>query len=223
MNNCSNLVPAIEIIGLRKVFGRKAVLNGLFLKVGWGEILTVMGSNGSGKTTLINILSTLMRPDEGRINVAGLDLSRMGRSIRRIIGVVTHEPLMYGDLTGYENLKFAGRLFGLDNVDDRVASVTKRLEITAYLDYRANTLSHGLQKRFSIARALLHEPQVLIMDEPENGLDQNARDILDSVIEEKKNSFGAVLTTTHNLQRGLAMGGRLMVLKHGGIVYHDAH
>ena len=119
MSHRSQEHPAIEISGLSKGFGRTAVLRGLDLQVEWGEVLTVLGPNGSGKTTLIRVLATLARPDEGDVHVAGADLSRMGKYVRSITGVVTHEPLLYGDMTGHENLKFVGRMFGLDNVDDR--------------------------------------------------------------------------------------------------------
>ncbi len=221
MSHRSQEHPAIEISGLSKGFGRTAVLRGLDLQVEWGEVLTVLGPNGSGKTTLIRVLATLARPDEGDVHVAGADLSRMGKYVRSITGVVTHEPLLYGDLTGHENLKFVGRMFGLDNVDDRIASVADRLGITSRLHQRTGTLSHGLQKRFSIARALLHDPPVLLMDEPDSGLDQEAQARLDEVVQEKKRSSGAVVMTTHNLDRGLAVGDRLAVLSRGRVAYHE--
>ncbi len=221
MSDDSQKQPAIEIAGLTKGFGRTAVLRGLSLRVDWGEVLTVLGPNGSGKTTLIKILATLARPDEGAVRVAGADLSRTGKYARSITGVVTHEPLMYGEMTGYENLKFVARMFALDDVDDRIASVANRLGITSRLDQRASTLSHGLQKRFSIARALLHDPPVLLMDEPDSGLDQEALSMLDDVVEAKKKSSGAVIMTTHNLERGLVVGDSLAILSSGRIVYHE--
>ncbi len=196
------------------------MLRDLDLKLEWGEVLTVLGPNGSGKTTLVKVLAGLARPDAGAVRVAGLDLSRMGQHIRRSMGVVTHEPLLYDDLTAYENLRFVARMFRLDGADDRIASVAERMGVVARLRQRVGTLSHGLRKRFTIARALLHDPAVLVMDEPESGLDIEAQSLLDAIIRERTGSGGSVLMTTHNLDRALAVGERLAILS-GGRIVHD--
>lgn len=211
--------PAIEIKGLTKSFGRTPVLRNLDLRIQWGEVLTVLGPNGSGKTTLIKILATLTKPDSGDIHVAGLDTARSGQSVRRLIGVVTHDPLMYDDLTAYENLRFTARMFGLDRHGERIEAVAERMGVAARLHQRVGTLSHGLKKRFSIAKALLPDPYILLMDEPESGLDQEALAILEDIV---SNGFGrahTVLMTTHNLERGLALGHRTAILAGGRIVY----
>ena len=210
---------AIEVKGLSKAFGRTPVLRDLELDVPWGEVVTILGPNGSGKTTLIKVLATLTRPDQGAVRLAGLDLSRLGQRIRRIIGVVTHDPLLYDQLTGYENLKFTGRMFGLDGLDDRIASVAEQLGVAARLHQRAGTLSHGMRKRFSIARALLHDPLVLLMDEPDAGLDQEALEMLSAVFSDRTHPYRTVLMTTHNLERALALGHRVAILSRGRIVY----
>ena len=211
---------AIQVRGLSKAFGRTPVLKGLELDVPWGEVLTVVGPNGSGKTTLIKVLATLSRPDEGSVRVAGMELSRMGQWIRRVIGVVTHEPLLYEALTGYENLRFVGRMFGLDRLDERITRVAESLGVASRLNQRVETLSHGLRKRLSIARALLHDPLVLLMDEPESGLDQEALAMLEAMVTDGSRPNRAVVMTTHNLERGVAMGHRLAILAGGGIA-HD--
>ena len=211
---------AIEIRGLSKSFGRTPVLRKLDLEVPWGEVLTVLGPNGSGKTTLVKVLATLTRPDEGTVSVAGHDLARSGQGIRRIAGVVTHDPLMYDELTGYENLRFVCRMFGLDGADDRISSVAEQLGVTARLHQRTGTLSHGMRKRLSIARALLHDPLVLLMDEADSGLDQEALAMLDGILSDPTRPLRTVLMTTHNLERGLALGRGLAILANGGIAYH---
>ena len=211
--------PAIQIEGLSKAFGRSQVLRGLELSVPWGERLTILGPNGSGKTTLIKVLATLTRPDRGTVRVGGLDVTRRGQLVRRMVGVVTHSPLLYDQLTGHENLTFFGRMFGLDRLSERIASAAEQMGMTARLHQRVSTLSHGLRKRLTIARALLHEPRLLLMDEPESGLDQEALAMLDAVIGDPAHPTLTVLMTTHNLERGLAVGQRLAILARGEIAH----
>lgn len=211
--------PAIEVRGLSKAYARTQVLRGLDLEVPWGQVLTVLGPNGSGKTTLVRILAGLARPDEGSVRVAGVDLAREPERVRRRVGVVTHDALLYDGMTGYENLAFFGRMFGLDRIDDRIGEVSGLLGIAGRLRQRAGTLSHGFRKRFSIARALLHGPAVLVMDEPESGLDQEALQLLDAAVGGGPDPTRSVLVTTHDLERGLAVGDSLVVLSRGEIVY----
>ena len=210
---------AINIEGLTKSFGQNFVLRDLDLHLSWGETLVVLGPNGSGKTTLIKIISTLTSADSGVITVAGFDRSDMGQQIRRIIGVLVHDPMLYDDLSGYENLKFFGQLFGLDDVEDRIVSIADNLGVSPWLSKRVGTLSHGLKKRFAIVRVLLHNPQILLMDEPETGLDQEAVSILDEVIKSRINDGKAALITTHSFERGLSIGDRLAILTQGEISY----
>ena len=219
MNEIKPQGLAIEAKGLRKAYGRTQVLRGLDLDVPWGQVLTILGPNGSGKTTLIKTLAALIRPDEGTVQVAGADIRRRGNRARRIIGLVTHDTLLYDELTGYENLKFYARMFRLDSAERRIESVAERMGMTARLHQRVGTLSHGMKKRFSIARALLHDPLVLIMDEPESGLDQDALVLLEAVIRDKTDPYRTVIMTTHNLDRGIALSDRMAILSRGVIAY----
>ena len=211
---------AIRVEALSKAYGRTPVLRGLSLEVAWGETLSVVGPNGAGKTTLIRVLAGLTRPDEGSVEIAGLPLDRMGRLARRVVGVVTHEPLLYDGLSVRENLIFAGRMFSLDRLDDRVDSAADRLGVSPRLDERVGTLSHGLRKRVSIARALLHEPSILLMDEPETGLDRQALGLLESVVGEVTASGGAVVMTTHSLAPAVGSGRRLSIV--AGAAHEEA-
>ncbi len=210
---------AIEVKGLGKSFGRVHALRGLDLDVRWGETLTVLGPNGSGKTTLIKVLATLARPDRGTVRVAGMDVSASGRSVRRNVGVVTHQPLLYDELTGRENLTLFARLFGLDEAGERAEAAARRVGMSRRLDRRAGALSHGMRKRLGIARALLHEPLVLLMDEPESGLDQEAQSLLQQIVADGSTPSRAVLMTTHSLETGIALGDRLAVLAGGRVAY----
>lgn len=213
--------PAIEVRGLSKSFGRSYALRDLYLEVGWGEVLTVIGPNGSGKTTLIKILATLARPDSGEVRVAGLDASTSGQSVRRNIGVVTHEPLLYDQLTGRENLALFGRLFGLDSVNERVEGASHLVGMSPRIDQRVGMLSHGMRKRLGIARALLHEPLVLLMDEPESGLDQEALGFLGKVVRDRSTPYRTVVLTTHSLEAGAALCDRLAIMADGRIRYES--
>ena len=147
---------AIHVSGLRKGYGDRPVLWDLDLTVAWGELLVLFGANGAGKTTLLRILSTQARPDAGTVSVAGFDVRKQGRAVRRRIGVVGHQGFLYDDLTCRENLAFYGRLFGVAGLEERVETVLARVGMTGRSEHRVRTLSHGMTKRLAIARAILH-------------------------------------------------------------------
>lgn len=210
---------AIKISDLRKGFGRTPVLRGVNLEIPWGQVLTLLGPNGSGKTTLIKILATLSKPDSGTVNIGGMPLETNGGNIRLIIGVVTHDPLLYPDLTARENLLFFARMFNLSDKDERINTVSERMAMAKHLDQRVGTFSHGMKKRFSIARALLHDPPILLMDEPESGLDQEAVSLLDDIVNDKTDPLHTVLLTTHNLDRAIKLGQQILILANGRVAY----
>ena len=207
------------MVGVDKSFGRNAVLQQLQLDVPWGQVLAVLGPNGSGKSTLLKILATLTQADSGQIHVAGMDIESRGAQVRRLIGVVTHDPMHYAALTVAENLRLHARLFGLDDQQRRVTEVSEAMGIVPFLTERAGSLSHGQQRRLSIARALLHDPPVLLLDEPESGLDQEALARIRDLIEDARQRGKTVLLTTHNLDWGLQLADRAVLLGHGRVEY----
>ena len=213
---------AIETKGLCKAFGRTPVLRNLDLAVPWGEVLTILGPNGSGKSTLLKVLATLNKPDSGEVRVAGLSIAQDGQSVRRNIGVVAHDALLYDGFTGQENLKFYARMFGLQRIEERIEAVAQRFGMSDRLQQRVGTMSHGMKKRLGIARALLHDPLILLMDEPERGLDQEALAMLEDVVSDRTEPFRTVVMTTHNLERGLALGHRMAILAQGKIAYQES-
>ena len=213
---------AIDARAIAKSYGRAQVLRDLHLQVPWGQTVTVLGPNGSGKTTLIKTLAMLAKPDAGEVRIAGLSTRRDGMRVRRAIGVVTHEPLLYDGLTGAENLRFFARMFALDRIDERIGEVAAQMGVTSRLDTKVGALSHGMRRRFSIARALLHSPRILIMDEPESGLDQQALSLLEALIADNANPDRAILMTTHNFERGIALADRVAILSRGRIAYDGA-
>jgi heme exporter protein A len=212
----------IEVRGLVKAFGERVVLRGVDLRVQAGEFLTLVGPNGAGKTTLIRILTTLSKPTAGQVLINGLDLAENAAGIRRCLGVVCHQTLLYDELTAAENLEFYSRMYDLPTPQARIAEILEMVGLANLRDDQVRTLSRGMQQRLALARAILHAPPVLLLDEPDTGLDQQAaaslRELLTSV------GLGArtVLMTTHNLERGLTMGDRVAILARGRIVYQAA-
>ncbi|PKB77947.1 MAG: hypothetical protein BZY88_20345 [SAR202 cluster bacterium Io17-Chloro-G9] len=214
---------AVRIEGLEKGFGHWPVLWDLDLTLNWGQLLVLFGANAVGKTTLLRILSVQARPDAGNLWVAGYDLSRSPGSVRRRIGVVGHRSYLYDDLTCRENLVYYGRLFGLTDVQQRVEEALSRVNLGQRADQRVRTLSNGMQKRASIARAILHQPQLLLLDEPEAGLDHESTVMLQGLLEEWAQSGRAAILTTHNVDLGLAWGdlSRVGVLTNGSVHFQE--
>ena len=210
---------AISVSNLCKSFGARTVLKNLDLTVSSGESLGLFGANGAGKTTLIRILATLTRITSGEVTIHGMNLNRNGSNIRRVIGMVTHENLLYGDLTGYENLQFYARLYSLKDYKKQIHQLTERLKITNELNEKVRTLSHGTRKRFDIARALLHNPRILLLDEPETGLDSETFETLAELLDSHKSTGGSSIMTTHNVERGLSISDKVAIISRGRISY----
>ena len=212
---------AVQARSLEKSFGEWPVLWDLDLSVPWGQTLVLFGANGAGKTTLLRILATHVRPDHGSVAVAGHNLRTQPEEVRRRIGVVGHRSLLYDDLTCRENLIYYGRLFGLKDHKSRVDEVLEKVKLGNRADHRVRTLSNGLQKRAAIARAILHQPDVLLLDEPEAGLDRESVAILGALLTEWTDSGRSVIMTTHDLDLGLSWGHRAGVLRGGKVNFPD--
>jgi len=209
----------IEIRGLVKSFGHKAVLKGIDLEVSDGQFLTLVGPNGAGKTTLIRILSTLSKATSGTVWMDGFDLADASVDIRRHMGLVSHQTLLYGDLTPDENLRFYGRMYDVPDLEERIGAVLRQVGLEGRRHDPVRTFSRGMQQRLAIARAILHRPSVLLLDEPDTGLDQHAAEMLHELLATVGTQGRTVLMTTHNLERGLSMGDRVAILAGGRIAY----
>ena len=209
----------IEVRGLVKSFGSKVALEGIDLDVDEGEFLTLMGPNGAGKTTLIRILATLTRPTRGSVRVAGYDLTREGTEVRRRIGLASHQTLLYGDLSAEENLRFYGRMYDVPDLEEGITALLQRVGLDHRRHDLVRTFSRGMQQRLSLARALLHDPAILLLDEPYTGLDQHAAEVLREVLVTLGGRSRTVLMTTHNLERGLELCDRAAILVNGRIAY----
>ena len=210
---------AIRVQGLEKRFGEWPVLWDLDLTVPWGEVLVLFGANGVGKTTLLRVLSTQAKPDSGAVTVAGYSQRVNPESVRRHVGVVGHQTFHYDDLTCRENLHYYGRLFGLRDYRVRAEEALSRLGLDHRADRRVRTLSNGMQKRLSIARAIQHQPRLLLLDEPEAGLDRESLAMLQDLLQQWTQSGRSVLMTTHDMELGLSWAHRTAVLARGKVYF----
>ena len=197
---------AVRVRGVEKSFGEWPVLWDLDLTVPWGQLLVLFGANGVGKTTLLRILSMQTRPDSGVLEIAGFNHRSHPEAIRRRVGVVGHRTFLYEDLTCRENLVHYARLYGLKECQSRADEALDRLALAGRAGDRVRTLSNGMQRRLAIARAILHRPQVLLLDEPETGLDRDSVDVLESLLREWTEGGRSVVMTTHDLELGPLLG-----------------
>ena len=208
----------ISVRKLVKRFGPKVVLRGLDFEVESGEFVALLGPNGAGKTTFLRILASLSRPTMGQVRIAGYSLPRQAAAVRQRLGVVSHLPLLYGDLTAEENLRFYGRMYGIPGMDSRIREVLEMVGLYARRRDLVRTFSRGMQQRLAIGRAVLHDPEVMLFDEPHTGLDQDACEMLDTVLKEVAARGRTVVMTSHDLARTADLASRFDVLSHGKIV-----
>jgi len=220
--NAISQARVIEIKGLTKSFGNHIALRGIDLEVRQGESVVIFGPNGAGKSTLIKVLATIMNPSSGRVLVDCLNLKNNAEEIRRRIGVVTHQTFLYGNLSAYENLEFYSRMYDVSRRKERIHKVVAMVGMTSRLHDRVDALSRGMQQRLSIARSLLHKPVIMLLDEPETGLDQQAISMLWKALETEGEGKRTIILTTHNLERGFELGERLLILNKGKVVYEGS-
>ncbi|MDX1613063.1 MAG: heme ABC exporter ATP-binding protein CcmA [Candidatus Promineifilaceae bacterium] len=207
----------IRIRGLVKNYGSNYVLRGINLHVRPGEFVSLVGPNGAGKTTLLRIVATLLKPTGGEILVGGWPLPEHAANVRRYIGMVSHHALLYGDLTAAENLEFYARLYQLDRREQRVSAALKTVGLAARQRDPVRSFSRGMTQRLTIARATLHEPDVLLLDEPYTGLDQDATRLLDDLLRQESERGRTIFMITHDLVRGLNLCHRVAILSRGKI------
>jgi heme exporter protein A len=208
----------IQVHKLVKRFGLKTVLRGMDFEVQEGEFVALLGPNGAGKTTFLRILASLSRPAMGEVRIAGYRLPHQAAAVRSILGVVSHQPLLYGDLTAEENLQFYGRMYGVLHLDQRVVEVLEMVGLAARRRDLVRTFSRGMQQRLAIGRAVLHDPEVMLFDEPHTGLDQDACAMLDQVLSEVAARGRTVVMTSHDLARVGDLASRFDILSRGLIV-----
>jgi heme exporter protein A len=212
---------AVIARNITKSYGEKTVLKNVTIEVPAGESLIVLGPNGAGKTTLIKIIATVLRASAGEIMVDGINPQKQAEKVRRLLGAVMHDVSFYPNLTACENLEFYGRLYGVPGIRQRIDEVVDTVGMTRRLHDRVGIFSRGMKQRLSIARALLHNPSIMLLDEPDTGLDQEALGNLWKVIK-GQSGVRTIIATTHSLERAYELGTRFVILNCGKLV-NDTH
>jgi len=202
--------PLIQARALEKWYGPQAAVRGVSFDLHAGEFLALFGPNGAGKTTLLRMLAGSLRPSRGEITFAGSDRED-DHSWRRRIGVLSHQTFLYGQLTATENLRFYGRLYGLPELNQRIATRLAEVGLSNRASDLVRTYSRGMQQRLALARTLLHDPELVLLDEPYTGLDPHAATMLRSVLEHLRDGRRTVVLVTHNLSQGLELADRVVV------------
>lgn len=217
------MTPLIDVQALVKSYDLLPVLRKLNLGVERGEFVALLGPNGSGKSTLIRLLCGLSRPNAGVIRVGGWELPREAYAVRAQIGLVSHKPLLYENLSARENLLFFSRLYNMprSKADARIAELLAQVGLSKRADSLMRTFSRGMQQRLTIARALLHNPDILLFDEPYTGLDQDASAVLDGLLRALHSEGRTILMSTHDLPRAAELASRVVILSRG-VVGYDA-
>lgn len=209
--------PAIVLENVQKRFGRIAALDGIDLDIPSGA-LALLGPNGAGKSTLLRVVATLTRPTHGRIFIRGVDARKEPERVRADIGLISHQTLLYEDLTAGENLRFYGRLYGLGDLKERVRQALAEVGLSGRERDRVRGFSRGMKQRLAVARATLHQPAILLLDEPFAGLDAAACAMLSERLRQLRREGRTVILVTHDLQRCLDLADRFAILNRGRLV-----
>ena len=213
-------IPALQVSAVSKVFGERKALDSVSFEVPQGAFLSIFGPNGAGKTTLLRVLSTLTRPSYASISVLGIDAKEQPDEVRSHIGLISHNSMLYPDLTAEENLMFVARMYGIQNPEERVREMLTAVELDHRRFDTVRTFSRGMTQRLSIARALLNNPTLVFLDEPYAGLDPHAVEIFDGLLESLRKDRIFVMVS-HDLEKGFSMCSHLLVLARGRTVAYE--
>ena len=210
---------ALEAEDIRKTFGHFTALGGVTLRVERGEFLALFGRNGAGKTTFLKIAATLIRHTHGTLRIEDIDIREEPEKARRHIGFLSHNTYLYRDLTPIENLRFFSRLYGIPDPEGRILSLLERVGLTRRSSDPVRAFSRGLHQRLGIARVMLHDPSIILLDEPYTGLDANAVDVLNNMLDEASHAGRTIVLTTHDLEQGLRGATRAAIIDRGKVVF----
>jgi heme exporter protein A len=205
--------------GIEKKYGYAFAVRKLDLEVRRGEFVALFGRNGAGKTTLLKIAATLVRPTGGTLTIEGFDVHKEPEKARRHIGFLSHNTFVYRDLSAFDNLRFFCRLYQVDDSEDRILALLDRVGLRRRAQDPVRAFSRGLQQRVGIARVMLHDPSLILLDEPYTGLDVQAADTLDTILDEASSQGKTVILSSHDIDQGLRAASRAVVMDKGAIVY----
>lgn len=211
--------PAIAAVNLTKTFGTYYALRGVSLHVNSNEVTAVFGPNGAGKTTFLRIIAGLSRPTSGEVLFHGEPLAENPEAVRRQLGVIAHQSFLYNELTAAENLAFYGKLYGVADLGDRIKQSLQDVGLSTRAGDRVAGFSRGMLQRLAIARAMIHQPRILFLDEPFTGLDQHAATMLAGWLRRLRSEERTILLVTHDLEQGLALADRIVILVRGRVVF----
>lgn len=214
--------PVLEARGLAREYGPVVAVREVDLALAEGDFLTIFGPNGAGKTSLLGMLGGAMRPTRGEVFIGGQALAYGDVEWRHRVGILSHRGFLYGRLTAEENLRFYGRLFGLADLDRRVPERLARVGLEDRARFQVRQLSHGMRQRLALARALLHDPNVVLLDEPYTGLDPSAAAVLRGVLQELRDTRKTVVMVTHNLKQGFELATRLAIQVRGRLAWEGS-
>ena len=214
----------IKVDGIHKSFGKVRAVRGVSFDAPDGKITGLLGPNGAGKSTTLRILYTVLKPDEGSASIDGYDVVDNSLSARKCIGALPHGAGLYPQLTARENIAYFARLCGLDKaeIDDRVDNIVKLLEIEDFAERRTKGFSQGQRTKVSLARALVHNPQNILLDEPSNGLDVMATRSLREIILKLKDTGRCVLFSSHVMQEVAALCDDICIIANGQVAIDDS-
>ncbi|WHZ01692.1 ABC transporter ATP-binding protein [Neobacillus sp. YX16] len=207
----------IEIKKLTKQADNKLILRGVDLSVKQGETVAILGPNGAGKSTLLKVLATLIKPTSGLVKINGLDLKKDHIEVKKLFGYLPHSSLLYDHYTPLENLLFFGELYGVKDVENRARQLVKEVGLSFFINEPVKNFSRGMIQRIAIARAIIHEPKIMLLDEPHTGLDQGAITILNNVILSMKEKGCTTLMVTHDFKQAAEICDRIIIVKNGKI------
>jgi heme exporter protein A len=211
--------PLLEARDVKRSFGPYAAVDGVSFALAPGEFLTIFGPNGAGKTTLLRLLGGALHPTSGEVLIQGEPLDPADTDWRRRIGVLSHQTFLYGHLTAAENLLFYAGLYGVPNAHTRAHEALDRVGLLQRREGRVRTFSRGMRQRLALARTLLHEPDIVLLDEPYTGLDAHAAAVLREVLGALKDGRRTVVLVTHNLSEGLELADRVAVQVRGKFIH----
>ncbi|CEG27814.1 heme ABC exporter ATP-binding protein CcmA [Bacillus sp. B-jedd] len=207
----------IEIKKLTKQADDKMILRGIDLSIEKGETVGILGPNGAGKSTLLKVIATLIKPSSGQVSIGGYDLKKNQAEIKKLFGYLPHSSLLYDHYSPLENLVFFGNLYGVENARERALELVKEVGLSFFLNEPVKNFSRGMIQRIAIARAIIHEPELLLLDEPHTGLDQSAITILNNVILGMKAKGVTTLMVTHDFNQAAEICDRIVIIKNGKI------